>query len=136
MARQIMTVSLVLAAVCGFIFVVGCQNDAQTGSAVGALAGAGIGQLAGRNAESTLIGAAVGGGAGYILGNEADKQKQQAQLRTMQNDMNSAIVNVTNSNGSIVQVRLRRRGVGWVGTRGEYYPTLPTSEQLRPVYGF
>ncbi len=136
MARRIITISFVLAAVCGFIFVAGCQNDAQTGSAVGALAGAGIGQLAGRSTESTLIGAAVGGGAGYILGNESDKQKQQTQLRAMQNDMNSAIVNVTNSNGSIVQVRLRRQGVGWVGTRGEYYPTLPTGEQLKPVYGF
>jgi len=136
MARRIITISSVLAAVCGIFFVAGCQNDAQTGSAVGALAGAGIGQLAGRSTESTLIGAAVGGGAGYILGNESDKQKQQTQLRAMQNDMNSAIVNVTNSNGSIVQVRLRRRGVGWVGTRGEYYPTLPTGEQLKPVYGF
>ncbi len=136
MTGRVITISFVLAAAYGFIFVAGCQNDAQTASAVGALAGAGIGQLAGRSTESTLIGAAVGGGAGYILGNESDKQKQQTQLRAMHNDMNSAIVNVTNSNGSIVQVRLRRRGVGWVGTRGEYYPTLPTSEQLGPVYGF
>ncbi len=120
----------------GLAFVVGCQNDAQSGAAVGALAGAGVGQLAGRSTESTLIGAAVGGGLGYMLGNENDKQKTQTQMYAMQDDINSAIVNVTNSNGSIVQVRLRRQGVGWVGTRGEYYPTLPTENQLRPVYGF
>ncbi len=136
MARRIMTISLVLAVGCGVVFVAGCQSDAQTGSAIGALAGAGIGQLAGGSTEATLIGAAVGGGAGYMIGNESDKKQQQAQMYAMQDDMNSVIVNVANSNGSIVQVRLRRQGVGWVGTRGEYYPTLPTEGQLRPVYGF
>lgn len=136
MARRIMTISLVLAVGYGAVFVAGCESGAQTGSAIGALAGAGIGQLAGGSTEATLIGAAVGGGAGYMIGNESDKKKQQAQMYAMQDDMNSVIVNVTNSNGSIVQVRLRRQGVGWAGTRGEYYPTLPTEDQLRPVYGF
>ncbi len=97
---------------------------------------AGIGQLAGGDSEATLIGAAVGAGAGYIFGNESDKEKTQNQLYAVNDRVNSQIVNVTNSNGSIVQVRLRRQGVGWVGTRREYYPTLPTAEQLRPVYGF
>ena len=100
------------------------------------LAGAGIGALAGRSTESTLIGAAVGAGAGYMVGNESDKAKTQSRMYAMQEDINSQLVNVTNSNGSIVQVRLSRQGVGWVGPRGEYYPTLPSSEQLRPVYGF
>lgn len=136
MARRIMTISLVLAVSCTAVFVGGCENSGQTGAAAGALAGAGIGQLAGGSTEATLIGAAVGGGAGYMIGNESDKKQQQAQMYAMQDDMNSTIVNVTNSNGSIVQVRLRRQGVGWVGTRGEYYPTLPTEDQLRPVYGF
>ena len=72
-----------------------------------------------------------------ILGNEvSDKAKMRTQMYTMREDTNSRIVNVRNNNVSIVQVRLRRSSVGWVGTRGEYYPTLPTSEQLRPVYGF
>jgi hypothetical protein len=98
--------------------------------------GAGVGQLAGRHTESTLIGAAVGTGAGYIIGNENDKAKTQARMYAMQDNINSQLVNVTNSNGSIVQVRLRREGIGWLGPRGEYYPALPNSEQLRPVYGF
>jgi hypothetical protein len=95
-----------------------------------------VGQSAGKAAESVLIGGAVGGGTGCIIGNESDKTKMRSQMYAMREDTNSRIVNVRNSNGSIVQVRLRRSGVGWVGTRGEYYPTLPTSEQLRPVYGF
>ena len=119
------------------VFVLGgCASDAQTGAVIGGLTGAGIGALAGGHTESTLIGAAVGTGAGYIIGNESDKNKTQARMYAMQEDINSQLVNVTNSNGSIVQVRLRRQGVGWVGPRGEYYPTLPTSGQLRPVYGF
>lgn len=114
----------------------GCQNDAQTGALIGSLAGAGVGQLAGGDTEATLIGAAIGAGGGYFLGNERDKARQKSEMCAMREDMNSRIVNVTNSNGSIVQVKLRRQGVGWVGTRGEYYPNLPTEEQLRPVYGF
>jgi len=39
-------------------------------------------------------------------------------------------------NGSISQVRLRKYGVGYVGTRGEYYSHIPTEDQLRPIYGF
>ena len=132
-----MTVILVVVAVSfGLVFVAGCETCAQTGTAVGALAGAGIGQLAGGDAESTVIGAAVGGAAGYMLGNEADKTQARAERACIQQEMKYVTVNMTNSNGSISQVRLRRQGVGYVGTRGEYYSKLPTEEQLRPVYGF
>ncbi|MFH1371843.1 MAG: glycine zipper domain-containing protein [Planctomycetota bacterium] len=136
MLRRICTISLIWTIGWGLAFVVGCASDAQTGAVIGGLAGAGIGQLAGGHTESTLIGAAVGTGAGYMIGNESDKAKTQSHMYAMQGDINSQLVNVTNSNGSIVQVKLRRQGVGWVGPRGEYYPTLPNSEQLRPVYGF
>jgi hypothetical protein len=71
-----------------------------------------------------------------MLGNEGDKQKAQAERECLRQEMNTVMVKVTNSNGSIVQVPLRKQGVGYVGTRGEYYPTLPTEDQLRPVYGF
>jgi len=117
-------------------FVAGCESDAQIGSAIGALAGAGIGQLAGGDTESTLIGAAVGGGVGYMLGNEGDRNKAQAERAYLHQEMNTVTVNVTNSNGSIVPVKLRKHGVGYIGTRGEYYGSLPTQDQLRPVYGF
>ena len=50
--------------------------------------------------------------------------------------MNVVTVNVTNSNDSIIQVRLRKQGIGYIGPKGEYYDKLPTEDQLRPVYGF
>jgi len=124
----------------GLVFINGCQNDAMTGGAIGSLAGAGIGQLAGGDTEATLVGAAIGAGAGYIFGNESQREKErvrtQTQMQSMREEMNSRIVKVTNTNDSVILVKLRRQGVGWVGTAGEYYSTLPTSEQLRPVYGF
>ena len=49
--------------------------------------------------------------------------------------MNVVIVYVTNSNGSVSQVRLKKQGVGYVGPKGEYYNHLPTPEELKPVYG-
>jgi hypothetical protein len=57
-------------------------------------------------------------------------------MACMRQEMNTVAVNITNSNGSVSQVRLRRHGVGYLGTRGEYYHTLPTEDQLRPIYGF
>lgn len=136
MAKNIVTIMVVAVVSLNLMFIAGCETGAQTGAAVGTLAGAGIGQLAGGDTESTLIGAAIGGGIGYFLGNESDKKKTQAEMAMMRQDMNTVVVNVTNRNGSIIQVPLKKHGVGYVGTRGEYYPTLPTEDQLRPVYGF
>jgi uncharacterized protein YcfJ len=136
MVRSVMTILLVGAAALCSALIAGCESDAQVGSAIGALAGAGIGQLAGGDTESTLIGAAVGGAAGYMLGNEGDKKKAEAERECLRQEMNTVLVRVTNSNGSVVQVPLRKQGVGYVGTRGEYYARLPTEDQLRPVYGF
>ncbi len=136
MAKRIVSIMVIVVVGMGSMFIIGCQSDAQTGTAIGALAGAGIGQLAGGDTEATLIGAAVGGTAGYLLGNESDKQKAQAEREGLRQDMNTVLVKVTNSNGSIIQVPLKKRGIGYVGTRGEYYATLPTEDQLRPIYGF
>ncbi len=136
MVKNLMTILLVVAVGLGSLFVTGCESDAQVGSAIGALAGAGIGQLAGGDTEATLIGAAVGGAAGYMLGNEGDRRNAQADRADMHQEMRTVAVNITNSNGSISQVRLRRQGVGYVGTRSEYYDHLPTEDELRPIYGF
>ena len=136
MTKDLMTILLVVAVSFGSLFTAGCQSEAQVGSAIGALAGAGIGQLAGGDTESSLIGAAVGGVAGYMLGNEGDRKKAQAERAYMRQEMRTVMVKVTNSNGSIIQVPLRKQGIGYFGTRGEYYSILPTEGQLRPVYGF
>jgi len=136
MAKNLMTILIVAAVSFGSLLIAGCEGDAQVGSAIGALAGAGIGQMAGGDSEATLIGAAVGGTAGYMLGNESERQKAQAERAYMRQEMRTVAVNITNSNGSVSQVRLRRQGVGYVGTRGEYYHRLPTEDELRPIYGF
>lgn len=130
------TIMVLVSVSLAFALSAGCESDAQVASAVGALAGAGIGQLAGGDTEATLIGAAVGGTAGYMIGNESDKKKAQTQVACLHEEMNTVMVKVTNSNGSVIQVPLKKHGVGYVGTRGEYYNTLPTQDQLRPIYGF
>ena len=136
MAEKLATILITVAVSAGLLFAVGCESDAQTGAGLGALAGAGIGQLAGGDTESTLIGAAVGGGAGYMLGNEGDKKKTKAEMNDIRQELNTVTVNITNSNGSISTVKLRKQGVGYIGPRGEYYDHLPTGEELQPIYGF
>lgn len=136
MVRELIKILITAVVTLSFVFVVGCESDAMSGAAFGSLAGAGIGQLAGRDTESTLVGAAVGGGIGYLLGNESDKKRAEVHRYELEREMNTVTVNVTNSNGSIVPLRLQKHGVGYVGPSGEYYSMLPTSEQLRPVYGF
>ena len=136
MTKGLVTVLMVVGVSLCLALAAGCESDAQTGAGLGALAGAGIGQLAGGDTKSTLIGAAVGGGAGYMIGNEQDKKKTKAEMDALRQEMSIVTVNITNPNGSISQVRLRKQGVGYVGPRGEYYGKLPTEEQLRQAgYG-
>lgn len=67
----------------------GCDNNRQTGTAVGAGAGAavgaGIGQAIGRNTQGTLIGAAIGTAVGALIGNQigADMDEQERYAREM-----------------------------------------------------
>ena len=42
----------------------------------------------------------------------------------------------TNSNGSRTGVELVRRGLGYIGPRGEWYQEIPTKRQLWIAYGF
>ncbi len=135
----------------GLLFTAGCESDAQTGALLGTGAGALAGQAIGRNTSSTLIGAGVGAGAGYMIGNESDKKKTKAEMESlqqqnmqmqqqsaqMQQEASTVTVNITNNNGSITPVMLRRQGGFYVGPRGETYTTLPTQEQLKQAgYGF
>ena len=136
MFKDMVTTLMVLAVILVMLLLAGCQNEAQTGAVLGSLAGAGVGQIAGRDTESTLIGAAVGGAAGYMLGSEGDKKKAKGERAYLLEQTKYVTVNIANSNGSISQVRLRKQGVGYIGTRGEYYHSLPTKDELRPIYGF
>jgi hypothetical protein len=151
MVKGFVAILMVVVVSLGLAFVSGCESDAQTGALIGTGAGAGIGQAIGHNTESTLIGAGVGGGAGYMIGNEQDKKKTKAEMESlrqenmqmrqqsaqMQQEMSTVTINVTNSNGSITPVTLRKQGVVYIGPRGETYTTLPTQEQLKQAgYGF
>jgi hypothetical protein len=57
-------------------------------------------------------------------------------IAVVRDDAITSYVNVLNSNGSITPVRIRRLGNVWVGPKGEQYLSYPTTEQLKPVYGF
>ena len=137
MTKGLLTFLVAAVVSAGLLFSLGCESDAQTGALIGTAAGAGIGQAIGRDTQSTLIGAGIGAGAGYMIGSEQDKKKAAAEREQLRQEMNTVTINITNSNGSITPVRLRRQGVVYIGPRGETYTTLPTAEQLKQAgYGF
>jgi hypothetical protein len=44
-------------------------------------------------------------------------------------------MNVPNSNGSYTPVQLKQVSGGWQGPKGEIYPSFPTVDELKNVYG-
>ncbi len=136
MAKGVVIILMAVAVSVGLVFVIGCESDAQTGALLGTGVGALAGQAIGGDTKSTLIGAGVGAAGGYMIGSEADKKKARAEREQLRQEINTVTVNITNSNGSISQVKLTKQGVGYVGPRGEYYDHLPSGEELRPIYGF
>ena len=46
----------------------------------------------------------------------------------------SVTIQITNRNGTVTNVMLVRKGNGFVGPQGEYYDTMPTTEQLSAIY--
>lgn len=119
------------------MFVVsGCESHAQTDALIGTTIGALAGQAIGGDTEATLIGAGLGGLAGSLIGGEQDRKQMRGEIAAAQQAANTVIVNVTNSNNSITRVILRKEGGMYIGPNGEIYTSLPTEEQLKPVYGF
>jgi hypothetical protein len=136
MKRQIYSALLIMSVGAGLIFVSGCETKAQNTALWGTAIGAGAGQLIGGNTQATLIGAGVGAGAGYVIGNEQDKAAQRRAAQASQADPGGETIWITNTNGSQIPVRLVKDGPAYIGPRGERYPSRPTEEQLRQVYGF
>ncbi|AQT67754.1 Surface antigen [Anaerohalosphaera lusitana] len=139
MFRNLGLATLVVILSAGVLMMSGCESKSQTGALIGAGAGAGIGQAAGGDTESTLIGAGIGGAAGYLLGkHQEDKQEDEDErdqtYRNIQSD--TVTVWVTNSNGSKTPVTLEKENNGYVGPKGEFYETMPSEADLRKVYGF
>ena len=140
MWRKFGTMLLVVVASLGLTFVAGCETKAQSGAGLGALGGAGLGAIIGHQSghagAGALIGGAAGGLGGYAVGNEMDKKDTKREMQAVRDEANTTVVNISNSNGSTTPVILRRSGSMWVGPKGEQYMSVPTAEQLKPVYGF
>ncbi len=118
-------------------------KDALLGSLLGAGLGAVVGHQSGHTGEGAAIGGALGAAGGYVVGNEQDKAQLQAgnaqaiqAANAASTAANTVVINVSNSNGSITPVTLRREGNEYIGPKEEHYLQLPTAEQLRSVYGF
>ena len=111
-------------------------NSTASGAAVGGGIGAAAGAIAGNNIDglSKGEGALIGGAVGAIAGGAHGRQNQR--INQLEQDANTQIINVRNSNGSYTPVELRREGPNWVGPRGEVYTNLPTEGQLSQSYGF
>ena len=118
----------------------GRVNHAGQGALVGSLLGAGLGAVighqSGETGEGAAIGAAAGAVGGYVLGNEEDKTQLRTETAAATAAANTVVINVRNSNGSLTPVTLHRQGNLYIGPRGEYYPAVPSEDQLRPIYGF
>lgn len=139
MKRQRVSVILVMVLGLGLVFVAGCETKAQSGALIGTGIGALAGQAIGGNTAGTLIGAGAGAAGGYIVGNEMDKSESKKNIKTApatEAEANVETVWISNTNGSQIPVRLVKDGPGYIGPRGERYPSMPTQDQLRTVYGF
>lgn len=98
-----------------------------SGGARGAALGAIGGAIAGDAGKGAAIGAAVGASGSLLKGRR--QQKAAAEQAS------THVVNVPNANGSFTPVTLHLGPNGWVGPKGEVYPTLPTPDQLKGLYG-
>lgn len=143
--RRMMRTGLVVLVCVGLMTTIGC-TAAQKGAGIGTLGGAAAGGIIGHQSGNAGAGAAIGAGAGllggYLVGNEMDKKKTTAQVNAANANAaaahaaaNTVTINITNSNGSITPVVLRRQGNIYIGPKGEQYMTLPTAETLKPLYG-
>jgi hypothetical protein len=56
-------------------------------------------------------------------------------VRSQQAKRADITVWITNDNGSQTPITLTPSGVGFVGPSNEYYPNMPTEEQLKALYG-
>lgn len=140
MLKQLICRLLTLAIAISLIFVGGCETKAQSGALIGAGAGALAGQAIGHNTTGTLIGAGAGAVGGLLIGHAMDKsdekKEKKASSAAAASDSNTITVWLTNPNGSQTPVKLTRNADGsYTGPKGERYQTMPTEEQLKPVYG-
>ena len=56
------------------------------------------------------------------------------ELSTARTSWNTLTINILNSTSSYTQVILTQYGNGYLGPQGEYYPEMPSVQQLRTLY--
>ena len=107
------------------------------GTGMGAALGAVLGNNLGNSRNDRELGIAAGALLGGVVGHQVGSQQEmRSQVNYLQQQQFITTVWVENSNGSKTPVQLRQtEGGQFVGPRGEYYPTMPTQDQLRKAYG-
>lgn len=86
-----------------------------------------IGQHSGRAGILVLTGMAAG--MLMMAGCRVGAQTERVHIRQ---EMDFVTVNISDSNGSIARVRLHQKGIGCVGTRGEFRRDLPAQGESQP----
>jgi hypothetical protein len=94
----------------------------------------------GSRTEVRLVQTAEGGYMGpkgeyYSSMPSQEQLEAMYAVRSQQSKRTNITVWITNDNGSQTPVTLTPSGTGFVGPSNEYYPTMPTEEQLRALYG-
>ena len=125
-------------------------EGAGVGGALGALAGGIIGHQSHDTATGMLIGGAVGAASGAVVGSQIDKPELPPQQVVVAQPSSVVVsqtpptttysgdtvtINVPNDNGGYTAVVLKRSGNGFVGPQGEFYTQIPTTDQLKVMYG-
>jgi len=141
------SISIALTAVLAIALFAGCatqqpmgqkqQQGLVGGAALGGIIGAIIGNNVG-DGENQALGAAIGATLGGAAGSNYGKSQDQIdnRLAGMERQINTEVVTINNDNGSQTRVTLQKLPNGrYLGPRGEEYPSLPSEEQLKPVYG-
>lgn len=134
--------SLIVALIASLLPLGGCgegmkASDIYSASLCGALVGGIIGYQSREEGEGAALGAVVFG-VGELLDQLDNLDNKDKQDRDNDDDGRTEIyvIQVHNSNGSITPIEVEKKGDTFIGPKGEHYESLPTEEQLKPVYGF
>lgn len=98
----------------------------------GALVGAIVGHQYHEAGYGALIGAGIGATGELLHQSDITAKKQECKYSDKEEEIT---VKITNNNGSITSVKLKKKGDVYTGPKGEQYKELPTEEQLKPLYG-
>jgi hypothetical protein len=133
---------VIIALIASLMFLSGCgegmkASDIYSASLCGALVGGIVGYQSHEEGEGAAIGAAIFGVGELLdqLDNLDGKEKEHKETGDS-GRTEIYVIQVHNSNGSITPVEVEKKGDIFIGPKGEQYESLPTEEQLKPVYGF